>query len=77
VQEKLHGTIRASTLDKALQSKLLLSPPPKHTSLPHLVSHHAYVLALPLHLNDDRLQALDHIQVGLTRRVPGGMKRER
>jgi hypothetical protein len=32
--------------------------------------HHHDVLALALHLNDDRLQPLNHIQVRLARRVP-------
>jgi len=49
-----------------------------------LVSHDADTFPLPLDLDDDRLEALDDILVGLPRRVPGqggrkggGMSRER
>ncbi len=36
---------------------------------PHLVPHYHHKLALPLQLNDDWLQSLNHVQVRFTRGV--------
>jgi hypothetical protein len=53
------------------QSTFIKTPKPKPATLNlHLVPHHHDVLALALHLNDDRLQALNDVQVGLARGVP-------
>ena len=39
-----------------------------------LVRDHAHALPLPLDLDDDRLQALDDVQVRLAARVPAGSR---